>query len=69
MLTEVESKQGSKPKIYEDYRELCTDKDIDAVMIATLIIFALISILAAQNGKHVCRKTSFTQYLGRTETS
>lgn len=50
----VASKQGSKPKIYEDYRELCTDKDIDAVMIATPNhLHSLISILAAQNGKHV----------------
>ena len=50
----VASKQGSKPKIYEDYRELCTDKEIDAVMIATPNhLHSLISILAAQNGKHV----------------
>ena len=50
----VASKQGSKPKIYEDYRELCSDKDIDAVMIATPNhLHSLISILAAQNGKHV----------------
>ena len=50
----VARKQGSKPKLYEDYRELCADKDIDAVMIATPNhLHSLISILAAQNGKHV----------------
>ncbi len=50
----VAEKQGSKPKTYTDYRELCADKDIDGVMIATPNhTHALIAILAAQNGKHV----------------
>ena len=50
----VKDKQGSKPKQYVDYRELCTDKNIDAVMIATPNhLHSLIAILAAQNGKHV----------------
>ena len=50
----VKDKQGSKPKQYEDYRELCTDKNIDAVMIATPNhLHSLVAILAAQNGKHV----------------
>ncbi len=50
----IEDKQGSKPKSYEDYRELVQDKDIDAVMIATPNhLHSLIAIAAAQNGKHV----------------
>ncbi len=45
----VKDKQGSKPKQYEDYRELCADKNIDAVMIATPNhLHSLIAILAAQ---------------------
>jgi predicted dehydrogenase len=32
---QVEKKQGKKPKLYKDYRELLADKDIDAVIIGT----------------------------------
>ena len=50
----VAKKQGQKPKVYEDYRKLVEDKEVDAVMIATPNhLHSLVSIAAAQNGKHV----------------
>jgi predicted dehydrogenase len=50
----IGAQQGSKPKIYKDYRLLCEDKDIDAVMIATPNhLHTTIAIRAAQSGKHV----------------
>ena len=50
----IKDKQGSAAKVYEDYRELCADPDIDGVMIATPNhLHAITSIEAARNGKHV----------------
>ena len=50
----IGDKQGSKPKIYKDYRRLCEDKEIDGVMIATPNhLHTTIAIRAAQHGKHV----------------
>ena len=66
----VKDKQGSECKTYEDYRKLCEDPDIDGVMIATPNhLHAIISILAAQNGKHVYveKPTSHNIWEGRKQ--
>ncbi len=51
---QVEQLQGSRPKLYEDYRQLLEDKEIDAVSIATPNHWhALMTIWACQAGKDV----------------
>jgi predicted dehydrogenase len=47
-------KAGQKPRVYQDYRKLCEDKDVDGIMIATPNhTHALIALTAIQHGKHV----------------
>ena len=47
-------KAGHKPRIYQDYRKLCEDKEVDGIMIATPNhTHALIALTAIQHGKHV----------------
>ncbi len=56
-LQELADKYGIE-KVYEDYREMLADKDIDAVLVCSSTdTHADISIEAAQAGKHVfCEK-------------
>ncbi len=50
----IAGKQGTEPKVYKDYRELCQDPDVDAVIIATPNhLHSTIAIFAAAHGKHV----------------
>lgn len=47
-------KAGSKPRVYQDYRKLCEDKEVDGIMIATPNhTHTLIALTAMQHGKHV----------------
>jgi len=51
---QVEQLQGTRPKLYEDYRQLLEDKEIDAVSIATPNHWhAMMTIWACQAGKDV----------------
>ncbi|MBL9114490.1 MAG: Gfo/Idh/MocA family oxidoreductase [Verrucomicrobiaceae bacterium] len=49
-----EHSAGLSVKKYQDFRKLCEDKDVDAIMIATPNhTHALIALTAIQHGKHV----------------
>jgi predicted dehydrogenase len=53
-FSKVAEEGGYKVKTYTDYRKLCEDKDVDAVMIATPNhTHTLIALTAIQHGKHV----------------
>ncbi len=60
-------KDGSKPKIYKDYRQLMEDPQVDAVVIATPDHWhAPIAIAALQAGKHVYIEKCMTHKVGET---
>lgn len=56
-----QGKAGQSLKAYDDYRELISDRDVDAVMISTTDHWhAPATIAAALAGKHVCMEKAFT---------
>ena len=56
-----EGKKYSGVKEYDDYRDLITNKDVDAVMVSTTDHWhAPATIHAALAGKHVCMEKAFT---------
>src|SRR5262245_37687358 len=57
-LAEKRRKEWNCDRVTTDYREICSDPNIDAVVIATPNDTRVpISVLAAQNGKHImCEK-------------
>ncbi|MBI4579583.1 MAG: Gfo/Idh/MocA family oxidoreductase [Planctomycetes bacterium] len=64
----VEAATGRKPKTFSDFREMLTDKDIDAIFNSTPDHWhALGTVLACQAGKHVyCEKpASHSMWEGR----
>jgi predicted dehydrogenase len=63
-LEAAKAEAGNNPKTYDDYRKLLEDKDIDAVLCATVDHWhARISIDSMKAGKHIYVEKPMTRYL------
>ncbi len=64
----VEKKQGKKPKLYSDYRQLLEDKDIDVVIIGTPDHWHCLPFVEAlQSGKDVYVEKPLANSIGEIE--